>query len=520
MIVDPDLLHVDEPNEILWSRANFEEAMPGVLTPLSWSFWGWGSERSSTRIYVEKMGALSARELTGTLADATTALFHGRAAVNVDLVRRVLDRIPGADPDALELQILGRVRPDARAHPTLRRLPQVLARAPWSVAMLPRRVRAMRTSTDRWWRERTATAPTTVAAAAALLTEARRRFTDVCTEHGFNVFVGQAGFDQLAKLAVAAGVPGLELALSASGHGTEETTMIDDLWAAAAGRLDVDEVVARHGYHGPDEGEVSSWSWREDRAPLLALLDRFRAAGAARPGSAERGRRDAERRLFDGLPRTRRAQARAVLRFVDTYVPLREVGKAAFLQCIDVGRHAAHSAGRLLVAEGRLDEVDDVRFVTVEELVDGRVDRATVERRAERRRELLAVDLPDHFVGVPDSWPIGRDGPSDDGGAVHGVAASPGRHKGIARIVRDPGDYAKLDAGDVLVCELTDPGWTPLFAVAGAAVIDIGGPLSHGAIVARELGIPCVIGTGDGTTRIADGAVVEVDGDSGVVVLT
>ena len=70
----------------------------------------------------------------------------------------------------------------------------------------------------------------------------------------------------------------------------------------------------------------------------------------------------------------------------------------------------------------------------------------------------------------------------------------------------------------MLLCELTDPGWTPLFAVVGAAVIDIGGPLSHGAIVAREVGIPCVIGTGDGTRRIADGTLVDVDGDRGEVV--
>lgn len=522
MIADADALHIDESNDLLWSRANFEEAMPGVLTPLSWSFWGWSAERSSRRIYTDKLGALRPGELSSSLADTTTGLFHGRAAVNVDLLRRVLDRVPGADPDALELQVLGRVRPDAQANPTLQRLPRVLAHAPLSIALVPRRIRAMRASTDAWWRRHTgAPPPSSVPAAAALLVEARVRFTDVCTEHGFNVFVGQAGFDQLATLAAAAGEPGLELALSASGRGTEETAMIDDLWAAAAGRLSVDEVVARHGYHGPDEGEVSSWSWREDRSPLHALLERYWVSGAPRPARVADERREAERRLLAGLPRTRRAAAVAALRFVDRYLPLREVGKAAFLQCIDVGRHAAHSAGRSLVDAGVLDDVDDVRFVTVEELVSGRVDRDVIDRRADRRVDLLAVDLPDSFVGVPDSWPIGS-GPVDAAtdGPVRGVAASPGRHKGTARIVRDPHDYAKLDPGDVLVCELTDPGWTPLFAVAGAVVIDIGGPLSHGAIVARELGIPCVIGTGDGTRRIADGAVVEVDGDTGLVLGT
>lgn len=519
MDIDPDTLHLDVPNDLLWSRANFEEAMPGVLTPLSWSFWGPCAVASSRRIYVERFGAFAPGELTDALADTTAALFHGRAAVNVDLLRRTLDRVPGTDPDALELQILGRVRPDAVSNPTRRRVPHILAKAPRNVALLPRRIRALRRTTDAWWRSTTATNPTTLAGAAQLLVEARNRFTDACTEHGFNVFVGQAGYDQLAQLAVAAGRPGLELTLSASGHGTEETAMIDDIWAAAAGRLSVDEVVARHGYHGPDEGQVSSWSWREDRSPLLALLDRYRVAGAPRPTTAGTERAAAEAELLGALPRSKRLRAKAVLRFVDTYLPLREVGKAAFLQCIDVGRHAAHHAGRILVGEGRLAEVDDVRFVTVEELVAGDVDLERIARRAARREELLAVDLPDSFVGVPESWPITGAAAAIDAasGPIVGVGASPGRYVGVARLVRDPGDYVRLDPGDVLVCELTDPGWTPLFAVAGAVVIDIGGPLSHGAIVARELGIPCVIGTGDGTRRIADGTTIEVDGDTGEV---
>ena len=516
--VDPDLLHLTEANGLLWSRVNFEEAMPGVLTPLTWTFWGWVTEQSSQRIYVEKFGAFARGELTDALADATAALVHGRAAVNVDLLRRVLDRVPGTDPDALELQVLGRVRPDALSAPTWRRVPQVALRAPWNVALLPRRVRRLRREVDSWWRAATRADPPTLAECGALLLEARRRFVDVASEHGFNVFVGQAGYDRLAKLAAAAGEPGLELALSASGGGTEETAMIDDLWAAAQGRLPVDEVVARHGYHGPDEGQVTSWSWREDRAPLLALLERYRTMGTARASAAREDRAAAEARLLGALPRGQRLQARAVLRFVDTYLPLREVGKAAFLQCIDVGRHAAHAAGRHLVAAGRLGAVDDVRFLTVDELVAGQVDPEVVERRRARREELLAVDLPDSFVGIPEAWPRTA-GPTDAeaGTVVRGLAASGGRHKGVARLVQDPHDYDKLGDGDVLLCELTDPGWTPLFAVAGAAVIDIGGPLSHGAIVARELGIPCVIGTGDGTQRIADGTVVEVDGDRGEV---
>jgi pyruvate,water dikinase len=118
--------------------------------------------------------------------------------------------------------------------------------------------------------------------------------------------------------------------------------------------------------------------------------------------------------------------------------------------------------------------------------------------------------------------PIGdaMDGPepaSGPGRVVTGVAASAGRVEGRARVVLDPDCDVVLEPGDILVCRITDPSWAPLFTLAEGLVIDIGGPASHGAIVARELGIPCVIGTGNGTTAIHDGDRVAVDGDAGTV---
>jgi pyruvate,water dikinase len=159
-----------------------------------------------------------------------------------------------------------------------------------------------------------------------------------------------------------------------------------------------------------------------------------------------------------------------------------------------------------------------VSYLTIDEIAADRFDSDAIERRRARRVELLALDLPDSFVGIPDTWPR-RDVEVTTGASepVTGVPASAGRHTGVVRVVRDPSDYHRVEDGDVLVCELTDPGWAPLLAIVGAAVIDIGGPLSHGAIVARELGIPCVIGTGDGTKRLAEGTVVMVDGDAGTV---
>jgi pyruvate,water dikinase len=102
-------------------------------------------------------------------------------------------------------------------------------------------------------------------------------------------------------------------------------------------------------------------------------------------------------------------------------------------------------------------------------------------------------------------------------GDAEGIGASPGSYEGPARIIRGEHEFAKLEDGDVLVCPITSPIWSMLFAQVGALVCDAGGPMSHPAIIAREFGIPAVLGTGAATSTFRDGELVRVDGDNGVV---
>ena len=102
-------------------------------------------------------------------------------------------------------------------------------------------------------------------------------------------------------------------------------------------------------------------------------------------------------------------------------------------------------------------------------------------------------------------------------GVVLGSAGSPGIMRGTAKVVLSLADAGKVQPGDILVTEYTGPWWTPLFGVAGALVTDFGGVLSHCAVVAREFGIPAVVGTGSATTTLIDGQLIEVDGDQGIV---
>ena len=101
-------------------------------------------------------------------------------------------------------------------------------------------------------------------------------------------------------------------------------------------------------------------------------------------------------------------------------------------------------------------------------------------------------------------------------GVLRGTPASAGRVVGPARVVLDPAE-ARLEPGEILVAPSTDPGWTPLFLIAGGLVMEMGGVMSHGAVVAREYGIPAVVGVPDATERVRDGQEIVVDGTAGIV---
>jgi pyruvate,water dikinase len=229
-------------------------------------------------------------------------------------------------------------------------------------------------------------------------------------------------------------------------------------------------------------------------------------------------RREAAQTLLASLPAAKRPQAKLLLKLSDTFWPLRETGKATLLHGIDVGRASARRLGTLMAAEGVLDDPSDAAYLTVEELVAGKPGdwRSEVAYRRARREEYLTYTLPQTWEGVPE--PVATASMADPSRepVLTALGGSPGVAEGRVRVVEDPFD-TELEDGEVLVCSNTDPSWAAHFLVASAVVIDVGGPMSHGAIVARELGIPCVINTRNGTRVLADGDQVRVDGNNGTV---
>jgi len=106
---------------------------------------------------------------------------------------------------------------------------------------------------------------------------------------------------------------------------------------------------------------------------------------------------------------------------------------------------------------------------------------------------------------------------SDDPNELRGNGASAGVVRGTARVALSPDDFGRIQPGDIIVCPSSNPSWVPVFAIAGGLVTNTGGVLSHAAVVAREFGLPAVVGTGDATARIVDGRMVEIDGTRGTV---
>ncbi|HEY1968295.1 MAG TPA: PEP-utilizing enzyme [Pseudonocardia sp.] len=522
-----DPLHQPGRPDTAWTRGNLGEALPGVCTALGWTFFGSATEAGIRRGF-RRIGALRRAEapIPAEVSERFCTVMHGWGSSNIDLMARMAERMPGVDPEQMERQLFGEVRA-VRRHPTRRRYAVIAVMMPVELMTALGRVRRTRARTEKWWRHLVGTFadPHAVPPGQALATilQAHARFSANMAVHTTISMIGSGLFDQITALAQAAG-PGHSAAQLVTGHGRlEETRIATDLWAVSRGTLELAAFLERHGYQGPDAGQLHVRVWREDPAPLRQLARTYAELPDSRcPTNLARTqtatRRRAEAALLRALPAHRRIGARILLALTARFVPHRESGKAGYLMAVDGARTAARALGSRWAGEGWLADPEDIFHLTLDELVAGPNQRtgALVAERRRRRAELTATALPEAWVGVPAPIepPMRASGP----GPIAGVGVHPGVVEGLARVVREPQD-AELEPGEILVCATTDPSWVSLFIPAGGVVIDVGGQMSHGAIVARELGIPCVINTRDGTRRIRTGDRLRIDGASGEVVV-
>jgi pyruvate,water dikinase len=528
------LYHTESAPGHFWSTANVGEALPGVVTPFGWSVWGPAIDLGMKDAF-RQTGALEPeRVVFNPEADKrAVTVFHGRGALSVNFLCEMGNRLPGTSSDAIAKQLLGEMPAGIQIPQTGKRNLAIARNMPKTFARIRKEALRDTAHTQAWWSAHIKAMPTRdLAQTKAALDDARQEMCAMTAIQARAVFVGvQAIYDQLLALIAKTDItPEQGNALMAGQGSHAETEIIADLWALGRDQMSLDAFNDKHGYHGLGEGQLIAKMWREDPEPVLRLAKQY----AARPESehphlmAEQRTREriaAEKALLAKTPVWKRPVAKQILKLSVARIPLRGVAKEALIRCLDVCRAAARRMGTLLVDQGVLDEVDDVFYFTADELIAGLPANAK-ELAAERkalREELLKIDIPRTWEGTPPKLPISEPtAPAEapeatvGGVAVTGIGASGGVVEGTARVVFDPTEV-DVEPGDIIVAPTTDPSWAAVLFLAEALVVDIGGPLSHAAVVARECGIPCVIGTDNGTAVLRSGDTIRVDGNKGTV---
>jgi pyruvate,water dikinase len=319
----------------------------------------------------------------------------------------------------------------------------------------------------------------------------------------------------------------------------------DEIRALPGGAAFADQVeafLAEHGHLGHVSEDLDEASWRAEPERLLADIG-LRAAGDDGSSEASREERRARRRAESEATAGRIRAALAdkpddLATFESLLASARAIGWLTEghnywldRMCGDRLRRFTRRIAARLVEAGAFDRVDDIRHLDREEvgplLREPHDMRALIEeRRAEHARQ-LALTPPRKFgtpahppADTPEAGPDRFEGnriDTGDASLLRGTGASAGTCRATARVVEGPDDFARVRPGDIVVARASNPGWVPLFGIAGGFVTDTGGVLSHAAVVAREYGVPAVVGAADATKRIRDGQIVELDGTTGFV---
>ncbi len=530
--------------DYLWSNANFGEALPGVMTPLTWSL---------MRIYIDEtfdnplpgddqlMGNIGGRlyiNLT-LFASFMQALGYSRERMNRESEEFLgnlpedvaIPIIPFRRLTALRAFVPFVVRAQSRRSSSLRQLPAFTAAMPAEVAALLAAIEAAETEGD-------------------LLALWQQQF-DPLLRRAYRVM--QAGTSRYEnsyrrlrrRLAAQVGEEDanfLPSGVSVEGEQLASLGPLLGLWSVARGEMSREAYLQAYRHRGPHEFEVS-WprpaedpQWLDRQLETLAEVD----------AHALLARREAQKAAAwqRYLLRFPKESARTQAKLVDAASAAR--GREAIRS--ETTRLAA-AARTFALRAGELSGLGDgVFFLWLSELLavlrDGRVaikstalSHIPLRREAHERLRSLppypalisgsfdpfawAAD-PERRTDIFDAHRDAKAGTPTDGSTparnvVQGLPASAGVVEGVVRLLRSADDGHLLQSGEILVAVTTNVGWTPIFPRAAAVVTDVGAPLSHAAIVARELGIPAVVGAGNATARLRVGDRVRVDGGRGVV---
>lgn len=294
----------------------------------------------------------------------------------------------------------------------------------------------------------------------------------------------------------------------------------------------IDGYLAKYGMRCAGEIDITRTRWREQPGLLvpmiLANIDLFPPGEAKRRFDAGLLRAKAAEeevlRRLQALPggTHKAAQAKNAIDIMRAFIGYREYPKYGWVSRIDLHRQAMLREARRLVESGVLDRIDDIFYLRFDELREAvRAQRADRDLIAARRAEFALHDrlVPPRVLTSDGEALFGEFRRDDlDANMIPGLGVSAGTVEGRARVILEAATPG-TEAGDILVTTYTDPSWTPLFLTVAGLVTEAGGQMSHGAVVAREYGIPAIVAVKDATRRIRDGQRIRVDGTTGVITI-
>jgi phosphohistidine swiveling domain-containing protein len=557
-------------DDTVWSNVNVGEALPGVATPFTWSVAGAFSEAGFRRAFA----ALGCRVPKHARLVANV---HGRFYLNLTQFMRIAAQVPFLDPRTLvELgggwggdELATQVE-DVSHRGFYARLPLTASRLLREQLHLDEDVEAFETFAEKQWRAQSAldlailpdegvarrlrdiqallertgtvmltTASSTLGAHLALRTVLQRvapseaeGLTQSLTSGIRDLESARPGMGIMHVAALARREP------EACAVIERETTTGFDAIPEGPTRRALQSFIELYGDRAVREAELSTPRWKEDPRPVLRMLRAALRTDAERvEGTLARTKAQADAEMANLVPMLNVIEQTLIRHLVvraQRAARLRERMRAWVTRVLGMLREAALDADRRLLRRdpelatdwrslaesgSPLANVRSVFFLTIDELVAAlrasRTDLAPLvrSRRAELARDRARPDPPATFVGVPPPVVM----PPSGGNVMRGLAASPGVVEGRARVLVSEDEMDALQPGEILVVHTTDVGWTPLFLVAAGVVTELGGPLSHAAVVAREFGVPSVVNVVGATRAIRTGDLLRVDGDHGTV---
>jgi len=555
------------------TRGNVGEVFPEVLTPLSYRLGVIFAEKAWRDAYAE-LGVVRKGDFSGD-DPVIVGLYGGYAYLNLSYLRILGVRAPGSSPQAIDVAFFGEGDPppyvprkgDKSLLSTLRILKSVLG------ALGTKSMPSMVADSYAKAEAHRALCPDLDASDDDLLAYLHAfpaAFQPAFQNHMLSSALSSIVSGVLIDACAAAGQPDLVTHLIGSAGDVKSAEYSLDLYAIARAVRDQPTVLAAfdagvdglmdrvadnpdaadfrerfaafidtHGHRGPNDWELSSRNWQNTPELALLAVDRMRLADhdldPATRLADDATRREAaiavvrphlkgmDRKNFDkalaAMPWW--AQAREATR--DRAIRIGAPTKQAYRELV---RRAAERGGHPdPVRVALLDPIDELPAY----LVDPSSFRDVIDERGALFDRYTAVE-PRFFITSQDEVPTIEELEADQaardavpaavpGDVLTGASGCQGVARGRARVVMDPADAVDLEPGEVLVAPITDPAWTPLFLPSAAVVVNVGALMSHAVIVSRELGIPCVVSVDDATSRIPNGALVEVNGSAGTVTI-